>query len=166
MLKRLLLLVSLLTLGAGSLRAQESLASQTFKQGLRGKYLHNDTAQAIINLHGTRQAGGASWIVAAALAAARIATSPNRTTSGTSYGGSTMQTSEGSNAGVAFLLATPIMAYGAGKIIHYSNAKLERILAAYAAGQPLAPALRRKLKPRFFQVPIIKYAPVNARPVK
>lgn len=165
MLKPVLLLL-LCILGSGSLRAQESAASQTFKQGLRGRYLHNDTAQAIINLYGVRQGGGAGWILAAGLAAARIATSPNSTTVGTGSGGTVVTRDNGSTAGVAFLVATPIMAYGAGKIIRYSNGKLERTLAAYAAGQPLAPALRRKLKPRFFAQPIIKYEPVKAQPVK
>ena len=74
MLNRYLLLLSLLMAGASSAHAQaqaESLQSASFKQRLRAQYLHNDTAQAIINLYGKRQGGGASWIVAAALSATK-----------------------------------------------------------------------------------------------
>ena len=60
MFKRLLFFFVLFMLGSGSLRAQETGASQTFKQRLRGQYLQSDTAQAIINLYSRRQAGGAS----------------------------------------------------------------------------------------------------------
>lgn len=161
---RLLLSLLLFAFGTGSLRAQESLESQTFKQRLRGQYLHNDTAQAIINLYGVRQAGGAGWILSAGLAAVRIATSPNQTT--TTYGGTTTVTDRGDNTALAFLFAAPFAAYGTGKLVHYSNGKLDRILADYAAGKPLAPALRRKLKPRFFKQPIIKYQPVKVVPAK
>ena len=59
MINRLLLLLTFVLLSTGALRAQnqEPLASATFKQRLRGQYLHNDTAQAIINLYSRRQAG-------------------------------------------------------------------------------------------------------------
>lgn len=147
-------------LGSGSLRAQESAASQTLKQRLRGQYLQNDTAQAIINLYGRRQGGGASWIISAALAGARIATAPNSTT----VNGNVVR--EESNAGLAFLFALPFAGYGAGKIAHYSNGKLEHVLAEYAAGKPLPRPLRRKLKPRFFAQPIIPYQKVPAQPTK
>lgn len=163
MFRRVLLLLFILTLSGGALRAQESAGAKTFKQRLRGEYLHSDTAQAIINLYGTRQAGGASWILAAGLAALRIATASGGT--GSSYGGTAVR-DNGNNGGLAFLLATPIVAYGAGKLVHYSNGRLQRVLTNYAAGQPLAPGLRRKLKPRFFAQPIIQYQPVNARPAK
>lgn len=159
-----LLLAILLLLSIGSAAAQnpitdESLPSQQFKQRLQGQYLHNDTAQAIINLYGRRQAGGVSWTVAAILSAVRIGTASS---SSPNYGGyTTTQTDNSNNVGVAFLAATPFMAYGVGKLVHYSNAKLERVLTAYAAGQPLPHSLRRKLKPRFFNVPIIKHTPVK-----
>lgn len=163
-----LLLAILLSLGIGSAAAQnpitdESLPSQQFKQRLRGQYLHSDTAQAIINLYGRRQAGGVSWAVAAVLSAVRIGTASSGSTN---YGGYTTQPDNSNNMGVAFLAATPFMAYGVGKLVHYSNAKLARVLTAYAAGQPLPHALRRKLKPRFFNVPIIKYTPVKYKPAK
>jgi hypothetical protein len=164
--KQLLWLV-LLFLSIGSAAAQnpvtdESLASQQLKQRLRGKYLTNDTAQAIINLYGRRQAGGVSWVVAAVLSAVRIGTASS---SGGNYGGYATQTDNSNNMGAAFLLATPIAAYGVGKLVHYSNTKLERVLTAYAAGQPLPHSLRRKLKPRFFNTPIVKYAPVKYKTV-
>lgn len=163
-----LLLGSLLILSIGSAAAQnpmtdESLASQQFKQRLRGKYLTSDTAQAIINLYGRRQAGGVSWAVAALLSAVRIGTASNGSTN---YGGYSTQTDNSSNMGAAFLLATPIAAYGVGKLVHYSNARLDRVLTAYAAGQPLPHSLRRKLKPRFFSTPIIKYTPVKYKNIK
>ena len=166
MLKRLLSLLVLTTLGCGSLRAQESAASQSFKQRLRGQYLHNDTAQAIITLYARRQGGGASWVVASMLTAARVATAGNTTTTGSSYGGGTVTRDDGNNAGLAFLFALPIAGYGVGKIVHYSNGKLEHLLTDYAAGKPLPRSVRRKLKPRFFAQSIIQYQPVKAQPVK
>lgn len=162
-----LLCTLLLFLSIGSAAAQnpvtdESLSSQQFKQRLRGKYLTNDTAQAIINLYGRRQAGGVSWAVAAVLSAVRIGTA----SSSNNYGGYAPQTDNSNNMGAAFLLATPIAAYGVGKLVHYSNAKLARVLTAYAAGQPLPHSLRRKLKPRFFNTPIVKYTPVKSKTTK
>ncbi len=149
-------------LGGGSLRAQETGASQTFKQRLRGLYLQNDTAQAIINLYSRRQAGGASWIVASTLAAVRIATANSSTTTNNSYVGR----DDSSSPGLVFLIASPIAAYGVGKIVHYSNGHLQRILTDYAAGKPLAHSLQRKLKPRFFNQSIIPYKPVPAPAAK
>lgn len=145
---RCLLLLVLAGVAATTVRGQENLASQTFKQRLRGQYLHNDTAQAIISLYATRQAGGATWITSALLASLRIATTaPN-------------------NGGAAFLVSSPIIAYGVAKIAHYGNRRLEGVLTSYAQGQPLPRSLRRKLKPRFFG-PIIQYkaVPVRAVPV-
>jgi hypothetical protein len=140
-----------------------SLASETFKQHLRAQYLANDTAQALINLYSRRQAGGASWIVGSALAAARIATSGNSsTTTGSGY----VVEDNSNNAGAAFLVAVPIIAYGVAKLVHYRNSSLEQILTGYAAGQPLTRRLRRKLKPRFFDQPIIEYTPVPVTPAK
>lgn len=167
---KLLLCLTLLTALTSSACAQtpvtgETLASQQLKQRLRGEYLHNDTAQAIITLYSRRQAGGVGWVVAAILSAVRIGTASSGTT--TSYGGYSAGNSDGSsNMGAAFLIATPLVAYGVGKVLHYSNAHLEQVLTAYGAGRPLPRALRRKLKPRFFQTPIMHYKPVNATPVK
>ena len=147
-------------LGGGSLRAQESAASQTFKQRLRGQYLQSDTAQAIINLYSRRQGGGAGWIVGSILAAARIASAPN------SQSINGMVVREESNAGAAFLIALPIAGYGAAKIAHYSNGKLERVLTDHAAGKPLPRSLKRKLKRRFFAQPIMPYKAVPTQPAK
>ena len=160
--KRLLFFFFLFMLGSGSLRAQETGASQTFKQRLRGQYLQNDTAQAIINLYSRRQAGGASWIVAAGLAAARIATANSTTKTNSSY----VVQNDAPSAGLVFLIASPIAAYGVSKIVHYSNGRLEHVLTDYAAGKPLARSLRRKLKPRFFGQPIINYQPVKPQAAK
>lgn len=168
MLRRLLFFLVLLGTGVGSVRAQaqgESLESQQLKQRLRSQYLQNDTAQAIINLYGRRQAGGVSWTIAAILSAVRIGTASSGTT--TSYGGYSAGNSDGSsNTGAAFLIATPLMAYGVGKVLHYSNSHLEQVLTAYGAGQPLPRALRRKLKPRFFKQPIVKYKEISVKPAK
>jgi hypothetical protein len=162
MANRYLFFLLAFTLSSGTLRAQESLESQTFKQRLRGQYLHNDTAQAIINLYGKRQAGGAGWIIASALTALRIATAGGSSTPTNGY-----VTRDTSNDGaVAALFALPFAAYGTGKILHYSNGKLDAALASYAAGKPLPRALKRKLKPRFFAQPIIKYQNVKVQPVK
>lgn len=160
--KRLLFFSVLLMLGSGSLRAQETGTSQTFKQHLRGQYLQNDTAQAIINLYSRRQAGGAGWILSAGLAAARMATANSTTTTNNSY----VVHDDAPSAGLVFLIASPIAAYGVGKIVHYSNGHLEHILTDYAAGKPLAHSLRRKLKPRFFGQPIINYKPVKVQAAK
>ncbi|WP_139362302.1 hypothetical protein [Hymenobacter sp. CRA2] len=135
-----------------------TLASETFKQRLRAQYLQNDTAQALINLYGRRQAGGASWILGATLAAVRMATAGGNTVNA---GNGVVIQEEGPSPAVAFLVATPIMAYGVGKMVHYSNGKLDQLLASYAAGQPLPRNVRRKLKPRFFDQPIIPYKPVK-----
>ena len=164
MINRLLLLFTLVLLSTGALRAQnqESLASATFKQRLRGQYLHNDTAQAIINLYSRRQAGGASWIVGAALAATRLSIGSTTPTPPNSY----VVNDNRVNPALAFLVASPIAAYGVGKLLHYSNGHLEIILTNYAAGQPLSRSVRRKLAPRFFAQPIIQYQPVKVQPVK
>ena len=142
---------------------QESTASQTFKQKLRGQYLQNDTAQALINLYSTRQGGGAGWIGSAILAGLRIATASSSSQSiGNGY-----VVQDNRNDGAALLLVTaPIVGYGVAKMVRYSNGNLERVLTDYTVGKPLAPALRLKLKPRFFAQPIIKYQSVNAVPVK
>jgi hypothetical protein len=166
---KLLLCLLLLSGLASSARAQtpvtgEDLASQQLKQRLRGQFLHNDTAQAIITLYSRRQAGGVGWVIGGILSAVRVGTASSGTT--TSYGGYSAGNSDGSNnMGAAFLIATPIMAYGVGKVLHYSNSHLEQVLAAYGAGQPLPRSLRRKLKPRFFQTPIIQYKALDAKPV-
>ena len=159
MFKQLLAFLIISLAFSSSLRAQESAASQTFKQRLRGQYLQSDTAQAIINLYSRRQAGGASWIMASALSAARAATASNQTT----INGVVVR--EESNAGAALVLL-PFVGYGVGKLVHYSNGHLEHILTDYAAGKPLARSLRRKLKRRFFTEPIIKYQPLPAQPAK
>jgi hypothetical protein len=167
MLKQLLL-AALLCLGFAPARAQnpvtdEGLASQQLKQRLRAQYLTNDTAQAIITLYGKRQAGGVGWVVAALLSAVRVGTASNNTPSYGGYGAPQQDT--GSNMGAAFLFATPLVAYGVGKVVHYSNANLSRVLTAYGAGQPLPHALRRKLRPRFFKEPIVRYKQVKYKPV-
>ncbi|MDJ0367453.1 hypothetical protein QMK33_20075 [Hymenobacter sp. H14-R3] len=166
MLKQLLL-ATLLCLGFAPAWAQnpvtdESLASQQFKQRLRSQYLTNDTAQAIITLYGKRQVGGVGWVVGALLSAVRIGTASNTTTNYGGYGAQQQDT--GSNMGAAFLIATPLVAYGVGKVMHYSNAHLNGVLTAYAAGQPLPHALRRKLRPRFFKEPIVRYKEVKYKP--
>ena len=165
MLKRLLFLLFLLGACVGTAQAQaqgESLESQQFKQRLRSQYLQNDTAQAIINLYGRRQAGGVSWMIGALLSAVRIGTASTTTTNYGGYGSSTSD--GGSRVGVAFLAATPFLAYGTSKLVHYSNTHLNQVLTAYAAGQPLPRALRRKLKPRFFKQPIVKYKEIKVKP--
>lgn len=136
---------------------------QGFKQRLRGQYLSNDTAQAIINLYGRRQAGGASWMIGGALSAVRIATASNTSQStGSSYA---MQDNS-SSAGAVFLVATPFIGYGLSKTLRFSNGNLEKTLTAYAAGQHLPKSLRRKLKPRFFNQPIVNYKAVPVAPAK
>jgi hypothetical protein len=163
---RHLFLATLLALNAGAVLAQvpgSESKHETFKQHLRAQYLPSDTAQALINLYSRRQAGGASWIFSSALAAARLATSSGGTT--TTSNGYVVQDNS-SNVGAIFLIATPIMGYGVSKLARFSNKKLETILTAYAAGQGLPRSTRRKLKPRFFNEPIIQYTPVNATPAK
>ncbi|WP_223649021.1 hypothetical protein [Hymenobacter psoromatis] len=170
MIKRLLFAVFLSSsLWAGTARAQtpakgETLASQQLKQRLRGQYLTNDTAQAIINLYSRRQAGGVEWMIAAMLSAVRLGTASSGTTT-TSYGGyNTTTTDGGTNMGGALLVATPFLAYGTAKLLRYSNGHLEQVLAAYAAGQPLPHSLRRKLKRRLFTAPIVPYKHISAQP--
>ncbi|RYU72685.1 hypothetical protein [Hymenobacter persicinus] len=163
MTKRILALLFLSLSSTPLFAQQESLESLTRKQGLRNQYLHNDTAQAIINLYGRRQGGGVSWIVGSALAAARIATAPSNNQV---VGGGYVVQENTNNGALAFVFAAPFAAYGAGKLLHYSNGKLEMVLTNYAAGKPLARSLRRKLKPRFFNQPIIDYKPVEAVPAK
>ncbi len=143
-------------------QAPINLPAETFKQQLRNQYLRNDTSQAVINLYSKRQAGGASWLVSGALAAARLAISGGSTT--TVNG--TVVDQQSADIGVIMLVTAPIMGYGLGKLLHYSNQHLEKQLSAYAAGQPLPRSLRRKLKPRFFNQPIIQYTPVPATPAK
>jgi len=138
-----------------------NLKSETFKQHLRAQYLNNDTAQAIINLYSRRQAGGASWIFSSALVAARAATASNSTTVNNAY-----VVQDNSSNGAAALVLVPFAAYGLGKMLHYSNGNLEKTLTTYAAGQPLVPSTRRKLKRRFFTQPIIQYKSVDYKPAK
>jgi hypothetical protein len=92
------------------------------------------------------------------LSAVRLSISTSRTTN---YGGYAVQETNQGNVGAAFLIATPLFAYGLGKTLHYSNGNLDKVLSAYAAGQPLPHSLRRKLKPRFFTEPIIQYKDVK-----
>ena len=149
----------------GSLRAQVpvNLPSETFKQQLRNQFLHNDTAQAIINLYSKRQAGGVSWMVGGALAGARLATSGGRQiANGPGYN----VYEEGPAAGTVLLVTMPFLGYGLGKLLHYSNGNLAEIMQVYGAGQGLPRSLRRKLKPRFFDQPIINYTPIPVKPAK
>jgi hypothetical protein len=162
-----LLIITLLLLSLGTAKAQqpvpgEAVASQQLKQRLRSQYLHNDTAQAIITLYSRRQAGGIGWVISSLLSAVRIGTAASTTTT---YGGYTTQQDNSGNMGAVFLIATPIAAYGVAKLVHYSNANLSRTLTAYGEGQPLPRSLRRKLKPRFFQEPIVKYKKVASTPI-
>lgn len=159
--KRLLTLLLLAGLGTGPALAQaqgETLESQQFKQRLRGQFLRNDTAQAIITLYSRRQAGGVGWIIGSLLSAVRIGTAGGGSSN---YGGYAGPSDSGSNMGAALLVSVPLVAYGVGKLAHYSNAHLNQVLTAYGAGQPLPRSLRRKLKPRFFQEPIVKYQKVK-----
>ena len=166
MLNRYLLLFLLLAFGARPAQAQqESLASATYKQRLRGQYMQNDTAQAIINLYSKRQLGGASWIAAAVLSGVRLAIG-NTGRAAPPPGYTYVNNDNSNNGAVAALVALPLVAYGVGKLVVYSNSRLDRILADYAAGKPLPHALRRKLKPRFFAQPIIQYTPIKVQPVK
>jgi hypothetical protein len=160
--KRLLLLLLLSAASYPVLAQQESLESQTRKQRLRQQFLTNDTAQAIINLYGRRQGGGVSWLAASALSVARVAAAPSNEKV---VGGYVVQENT-NNTGVALLAITPFVAYGVGKLLHFSNAHLETVLADYGAGKPLSRSLRRKLKPRFFAQPIIEYKTVEAKPAK
>lgn len=165
MFNRYFLLFLLLASGTTAAYAQnqrESLESATLKQRLRSQYLQNDTAQAIINLYSKRQVGGASWIVGAALAAVRMAVGTTTPQPSNSY----VTQDNSVNPAAAFLVASPIMAYGIGKMVHYSNGHLEQILTSYGAGQPLPRSLRRKLKPRFFAQPIIDYKSVPVKAAK
>ncbi|OUJ73815.1 hypothetical protein [Hymenobacter crusticola] len=160
-----LLISGLLSVCVGSALAQapsSNLKSETFKQRLRAQYLNNDTAQAIINLYGRRQAGGASWIFSSALVGARAATASNSTTVNNAY----VVQDNSSNGAAAALVLVPFAAYGLGKMLHYSNGNLEKTLTAYASGQPLARSTRRKLKRRFFNQPIIQYKSVDYKPAK
>lgn len=162
MIKPLLLsgFVCLLAMSARAQAPVTNLESETFKQHLRSQYLQNDTAQAVINLYSKRQAGGASWIVGSALTALRIVTASGRQTD--VGGGYVIQEEAPSPA--AALMVMPFVAYGVGKLLHYSNANLEKTVTAYGAGQPLPRNVRRKLKPRFFDQPIIEYKPVQYKP--
>jgi hypothetical protein len=168
MLKRLLFILLLF----GSLKSAfgqvggEAIKSQQFKQQLRGQYLHNDTAQAIITLYSRRQAGGVSWITAASISALRLAIGGSTSNPSTSPYYSSTATDSDSRAGVGLLAAAPFVAYGVGKLTHYSNAHLSQVLTAYGNGQPLPHALRRKLRPRFFQAPIVQYKEVKYQAVK
>lgn len=160
-----LVLSAFFALSIGSAFAQTTqpgLESETFKQQLRGQYLKNDTAQAIINLYSRRQAGGATWIVSGALAAARLAVSGGTTTT---VNGVVID-QQSANIGSIMLVTAPILGYGLSKMLRYSNTHLEQQLTTYAAGQPLPRNVRRKLKPRFFNQPIIKYKQVSAAPVR
>lgn len=162
---RYLFLTLALLLTAALAHAQgdyEQLPSKQLKQQLRQKYLHSDTAQAIINLYGRRQGGGASWITGAVLAAVRIGIGSTSDNSGSPYA----PRQENPGIGPALLVSAPLIAYGVSKLVRFSNRNLEQTLARYAAGQPLPPALRRKLKRRFFNQPVIPYTPVQYTPVQ
>ena len=170
MLKTLLFSL-LLSVSIGPALAQnpvtdESLASQQLKQRLRQKYLTSDTAQALINLYGRRQAGGVGWMVAAVLSSLRLAVGASGTTNPSNSPYYTPSNDSGGNAAAAILVGLPIVAYGASKELRYSNARLNQVLTTYAAGQPLPHALRRKLKPRFFSQPIVQYKEVKYKPIK
>ena len=93
------------------------------------------------------------------LAAVRIGSTS--TNSGSPY--AVHQESPG--IGPALLVATPLIAYGVSKLVRFSNHNLAQTLTQYAAGQPLPPALRRKLKRRFFNQAILPYTPVKYTPV-
>ncbi len=56
--------------------------------------------------------------------------------------------------------------YGLSKILRFSAAKQEALIADVRAGRPLPAAVRRRLKPRFFTQPIIQYKQVKAKPAK
>ncbi|RFP65762.1 hypothetical protein D0N36_07475 [Hymenobacter lapidiphilus] len=166
---RLLSLGLLLSLGCLTATAQDfhSPDDANFKQKLRSRYLHNDTAQAIINLfYGKRQAGGASWILSSALAATRIATASGHTLGRGPYAVQQEGPGPGPGLGGALLAAAPFVGYGATKLAVFSNRKLEQVLAGYAAGQYLPAPLRRKLKHRFFNQSIMPYVPVQAVPTR
>ena len=161
---RNVLWVALVLTAATSARAQAPLhqADATFKQKMRSQYLRNDTAQAIINLYSKRQAGGAGWMVASLLTGTRLMLNGG---SSTTVNGVVID-QQGPNVGGIALAVAPVLGYGLSKTLRYSNPHLEQQLSAYAAGQPLPRNLRRKLKPRFFNAPIIQYTPVSATPVK
>ncbi|NVO85948.1 hypothetical protein [Hymenobacter terrestris] len=154
----------MLSLGCLTATAQDSrdLADATFKQRLRNQYLQNDTAQALINLYGRRQGGGVSWITSSALAALRIATAGGSTIGSGPYA----VQQEGPGVGEALLVAIPFMGYGISKLVRFGNSNLEKTLTSYAAGQPLPAGVRCRLKPRFFDQPIIQYKTIPAVPAR
>ena len=135
-------------------------ADESTKQRLRSQYLQNDTAQAIINLYSRRQAGGVGWIGGGILAVTRAALAGGGSDNG--------PYSVRQDPGMApyFIAASPFVAYGTSKLVRFSNGHLEKTLAAYAAGQPLPRSLRRKLKPKLFNEPIVKYKPMKLEAVK
>jgi len=92
--------------------------------------------------------------------AVRIATASSTTTTNSTY----VVHDDAPSTGAVFLIASPIAAYGLGKMLHYSNGNLEKALTSYAAGQHLPTSLRRKLKRRFFSQPIVNYKAVPVRP--
>lgn len=165
---RTITLISLLSLSCLTIvRAQDSYTlpaddGNSLKQKLRSQYLQNDTAQAIINLYGRRQGGGVGWITSSTLAALRIATAGGSTIGSGPYA----VQQEGPGFGEALLVATPFMGYGISKLVRFSNSNLEKTLTAYGAGQPLPAGLRRRLKPRFFNQPIIQYKTIPVVPAK
>ena len=159
--RTILLLVSLLLLLGLARTGNAQTTSESTKQRLRSQYLQNDTAQAIINLYSRRQAGGFGWIIGSSLGALRVATAspaPNNNP----Y----LQSDNSTNVAAAFTVLVPFVGYGTSKLVRFSNGHLEKVLAAYAAGQPLPRSLRRKLKPKLFKEPIVKYKPVKVEPVK
>lgn len=146
-----LLLVLLLSLALRPAAAQytvigESRASREFKQHLREQYALNDTAQAIINLYCQQQAYAGVWIQGTAIGALTSVF-----INGSQRGTDNNPPSVGARIGIAALVAVPVASYGIVKQSRYSNAQLNQVLAAYAAGQSLPRRLRRKLKRRFFQ---------------
>ena len=155
-----LLFAGILLLGAARVGVAQT-ASESTKQRLRSQYLQNDTAQAIITLYNRRQAGGASWMLSGLLAGTRAAISGG---SSTTINGAVVD-QQPANMGAIALVIAPVMGYGLGKNIHYSNAHLERVLTTYAAGEPLPRSLRRRLKPKFFNERLVKYKPVTSESV-
>ncbi|MGI4874741.1 MAG: hypothetical protein ACRYFX_26600 [Janthinobacterium lividum] len=152
MLKQVLLLL-LLSLTLRPAAAQtiigESLASRQFKQQLREQYAHNDTAQAIINLYSRRQSHAGIWIQGSVIGALTSVFF-----NGAQYDTDYKPLGIGARLGIGALVAMPVVGYSVAKLKRYSNAHLDQLLTAYAAGQPLPRSLRRKLKQRFFRASI------------
>ena len=159
---RLKLLLSAICLFGGFSAASAQTHNESTKQRLRSQYLQNDTAQAIINLYSRKQGGGAGWIVGSALGTLRVVTAGNSSPNNSPY----LQNDNSGNVAAVLTVFVPMVGYGISKLARFSNGHLEKVLAAYAAGQPLPHNLRRKLKPKLFKEQIVKYKPVKAEDVK